>query len=945
VSSERKASHRLALKIAARSSLRSIGRSVLIASMVALPVAGLAAIAVVYDSTNPTLDERLTTILGESEAQLIVVSPPSTTLVQDPQSLGHMDSEQVTGELKTPASVLPIGTRIITLGSTSVTATTAAGSASFDVLEGESWHPSLAGRFDVIEGRGPRTDREVMVTASLMPRLDAKVGDTVSFQSPAPAEMTIVGVLDDQTHADSEELFFARNGAISGPTAQEPWDVYYALPDLALSWSDVQELNSQGIIAISREVLTHGPPAVNVQGYDNNNLGLFAIVAMVAAFAAFEVILLAGAAFTVTARQQQRALATIASVGAPRRLLFRILAANGVVLGAIGGLLGCLVGVTGAFTFMAVTADGSATQYYGFHVPWLALLGCVVFAVLIGWIASLVPARNASRFDIVAALRGARKPPAASKRTPAIGLVMMIVGFALTLVGGVLLAILIEAGRGIANGHPLLALPIAMMIAGPILAQLGLVLCGPLLLRGISRVLSRRGIGSRLASRDAARNPSRAVPALAAIMTTVFVAVIAMCLISAGQENSRREHGWTAKLGQVSVNLRYWVSEPGSELASVETYENSGAVVQALKSSLGSDNVRVLSSVPDPFELGYEDDGTPIVAEDVVAVPTVPEANLCPTDPRSPDFDEEVANGSSSEFYELNADDRCLQRFLGLSGAAEGHLFVGDARDLALVLGREPSAAAVESLRSGGAVALYSQYVENDTFTITWWKGVDAVQAAYATPTGAPLRTAALDAVVDKPSHTVNYGVFISPATADAFDLDYSPGQVVADMPQLATRDQTDALNAALNSLPGNSQGGVYASIENGPPQYATALAWALLALSALISIAASAVAIGLARFDGRQDDATLAALGASPWVRRSFAFWQALIIAGFGTIVGAIIGLVPSFAISANPHMPFAPPWLQIGITVIGLPLVIAAGSWLLTRPAKVSARRMSMA
>jgi putative ABC transport system permease protein len=191
----------------------------------------------------------------------------------------------------------------------------------------------------------------------------------------------------------------------------------------------------------------------------------------------------------------------------------------------------------------------------------------------------------------------------------------------------------------------------------------------------------------------------------------------------------------------------------------------------------------------------------------------------------------------------------------------------------------------------------------------------------------------------------VNYGVFISPATADALSLEYSPGNVVADMRQPPTQDQTDALNAALSSLPGNGQGGLYASIETGPPQYATVLAWALLGLSALISIAASAVAIGLARFDGRQDDATLAALGASPRVRRSFAFWQALIIAGFGAVVGTVIGLVPALALSANPHMPFVPPWLQIGITVIGLPGVIAVGSWLLTRKAKVSARRMSMA
>jgi len=944
---ERKASTRLALKIAARSSLQSIGRSVLIASMVALPVAGLAAIAVVYDSIHPTVDERLDTTLGESEAQIIVVGPPNDSLIQDPQSLNHdyNSDRQSTGESKTPAEVLPPGTRIITLGSAVATATTKTGSATFDVLEGEAWDPSLAGRFDVVSGRGPSNDRELMVTASLLPRLGAEVGDVVEFQSPAPAQMTIVGILDDQTRADSDELFFTRNGAISTPTEQEPWDVYYAIPDLVLTWDDVQELNTQGMVAISRDVLLNGPPAVNVQGSSDNNLALIASVLVVGAFAAFEVVLLAGAAFTVTARQQQRSLATIASVGAARRLLFRILAANGVVLGAIGGIVGCFVGLLAALVFMIVTDDGSSTQYFGFHVPWLGLLACIGFAVLIGWLSSLAPARNASRFDIVAALRGARKPPTARKRTPVVGVVMIAAGVALTLVGGILLAVLIQAGRGIANGHPLLPLPIVMMIVGPILAQLGLMLCGPLLLRAIARVLGRRGIGARLASRDAARNPSRAVPALAAVMTTVFVAVVAMCLISAGEENSRREHQYTAQLGQVSVDLRY-LDFDNAGRATLGAYPDSRAVANAMRTALGTDDVRVLQNVPDPQEPDYDENGEPVYVDgDEAAVPVIPLANLCPESPRSPEYTEAIANGDPAAYDKLYTDERCMQRYLNTTGSTLGHLWVGDAGDLEAVLGRKPSAEAVAQLADGGAVSLYDQYVEDGSVTISWWNAADAAEQTYSATIEPPLRSVTVDAVVDKPAHSVDYGIFVSPKTADSLELDYSDAQVIASMPTVPDQELTDALNSALTSLPGNPEGRVYAAIESGPPQYATALAWALLALNTLISVAASAVAIGLARFDGRADDATLASLGASPRIRRNFAFWQALIIAGFGTLVGTVIGLVPSFAISANPHMPFAPPWLQIGITVIALPIVIALGSWMLTRSARVSARRMTFA
>ncbi|GAA3746506.1 hypothetical protein GCM10022239_22600 [Leifsonia bigeumensis] len=47
----------------------------------------------------------------------------------------------------------------------------------------------------------------------------------------------------------------------------------------------------------------------------------------------------------------------------------------------------------------------------------------------------------------------------------------------------------------------------------------------------------------------------------------------------------------------------------------------------------------------------------------------------------------------------------------------------------------------------------------------------------------------------------------------------------------------------------------------------------------------------------------------------------------------------------SALPTVPFVPPWLQIGLVVFALPLVIACGSWLPATRSKVSARRVAIA
>lgn len=951
----RKASWRLALKIAGRTSTRALGRSALIVAMVALPVTGLAGIAVVADSMySPSIQQRIDTELGNMQARVQVTTPPGSGLKQDP-----LHPEWFTapgwneGDFTAPEDVLPPGTRILSISSTSVTAKTATGIGQIPVREGQSWDPAFAGLYDVTAGRAPLTDREVMVTAALLPRLGAKVGDTVELRNAlngnggAVPSVTIVGVIQDHTLPDSGERIFARAGALSsgsGPVSQD--SATYYLPDTTVSWDEVKKLNADGLTVLSRTVMLDPPPNDGSYPVYDQWTYVFAVgslIAIVAAFAAFEVILLAGAAFTVTARQQQRTLATIASVGAPRKLLFRILAANGIVLGTIGGLVGVALGIGAAAIFMSISADGSATQYYGFHLPWLGFLVAVVFAVLIGWLASLVPARTTSRFDIVSALRGARKPPTATAKRPIVGLVFLLGGIGTTLAGGILMAVLIEAGRDYPSGHPLHWVSVVMLIVGPILAQLGLVLCGPLLLRGVARMLRGSGLGARLASRDSARNPGRAVPALAAVMTTVFVAVFGMCYAAGNDASMRGYYQWAMPLGGIRAPLAgVDFSDPAAPTVSV--YASPDAVERAIRDSVDIDRIQLLAGVPDwvPENATAESAGAT-----EIAILDIPAQNLCPSNQRSPEYSPATEDATTPEGRAAQSDWRCQSSFPQISGPGFDHLFVGNAESLAIVLGREPGAEAKRSLASGGAVSFYPEYVRNDRVSISWWKPSQADLIRFRQGTGAPLRTETLDAVVEQSEHPLYFGVLITRATADRLGLDYRDSVIIASTKAVPTTQEQDALNQAISVLPGNSDPNgmaVYAQVETGPPDYAGPLMWGLLGLAGLIALASSAIAIGLARFDGLQGDATLSALGAGRVVRKRFAFWQAIIIAGIGSVLGAATGLVPAWALSAI-GLPFEPPWLLIGIAVVGLPLLIAAGSWLLATRNKVSARRVAIA
>ena len=933
---------RIAVTIARRSSLRSVGTSALIVSLIALPIAGIAGVLVVASSMQPTVGERLDYQLGNNQALLRTVVPAGYPIEQNPFNADawfpKSDSQEwPTNPLTSPVDVLPTGTRILPIFSATATVATATGVASLATIEGEAWDSPLAGRFDIAAGRAPRSIDEVMVSASALRRLGIAVGGTVTVRAPVVATLTVVGVLEDRSVPSSKEVLFGATGVFSKlDDAQRVASSQYFLPATSLDWAQIQKLNEHGITALSRAVALAPPPTGTYPQEipQSSQQNLFAVGALLAGFAIFEIVLLAGAAFAVTARKQQRALAIVASVGANRSTLFGVLSATGVVLGFLGGVAGVTVGVGGAAVFMAVTRDGSSVQYPGFH-PEPAFLGVVIaFAVLVGWIASLAPAISASKLDVVAALRGSRRPPKPGRRRPIVGLAVLVAGTLATVGGGAVIALINSLGHSI-NGRAG-TIAIAMIVAGPIVAQLGLMLCGPLVLRFTAWSMRRIGLGARLASRDSARNPSRVVPAFAAILTTVFVAVFAMSMLASFETSNASNHQYSTVGGQVSSSTSYY--DP--TVQKTVTVDDPRRLEDALSSSLNVKTVRTLSSVRD--YVGENPDDHP----GLFATLAVRDINLCPSDIHSPDYVDAFANPSSRQSLLLRTDPRCTtDNTISTSTDSYGHIWVGDRDDLVLVLGREPSAAATDTIAHGGAVSLHSAYVSGGMLSVDWWTAKqirDAVPFLRETP---PQRSATIPAVLETTEHPINFGVFISPSTAKHLGLEATPSTVLATLTTPASDADLDAARQATAVITGTVSGDSV-TIETGPTLFAGPLAWGLLALAAILAIASAAVAIGLARFDGRADDATLASVGARSITRRSIAFWQALIICSLGSLLGSALGILPALALGLPGGLyPFAPPWMQIALAAIALPIAISLGSWMLAgRPLRTD-RRMSVA
>ena len=153
--------------------------------------------------------------------------------------------------------------------------------------------------------------------------------------------------------------------------------------------------------------------------------------------------------------------------------------------------------------------------------------------------------------------------------------------------------------------------------------------------------------------------------------------------------------------------------------------------------------------------------------------------------------------------------------------------------------------------------------------------------------------------------------------------------------------------------------------VERGYERDARPELWALTVAAVVVILGATFAATGLAAADMRPDLATMAAVGATPRLRRVVVAGQALFITGAGALVGLAAGVVAGLALAWStaagaagarvryvldgefltaipPHTPVVEvPWPYLAIVVIGLPPLAALVVGLCTRTRPALARR----
>ena len=214
--------------------------------------------------------------------------------------------------------------------------------------------------------------------------------------------------------------------------------------------------------------------------------------------------LVAAAGFAVIAQRRLRQLGMLAAVGATERHLRLVLLWNGAVVGAIGALIGTVVGLALWLAVVPTLETALNHRLDRLSLPW-TLLALVVFVAILGATAAAWwPGRAVARVPVTLALSARPPEPKPAHHSAILAAVLIVAG----------IGSLVLSDR---SSRPLI-------IAGIVATILGTLLLGPLAIRLFARTAAHIPIAVRLALRDLARYQARSGAALAAITLALGIA-------------------------------------------------------------------------------------------------------------------------------------------------------------------------------------------------------------------------------------------------------------------------------------------------------------------------------------------------------------------------------------------------------------------------------------
>ncbi|MGR6319338.1 ABC transporter permease [Micromonospora soli] len=408
----------------------------------------------------------------------------------------------------------------------------------YAVLAAVPTEPALQS-YDVVAGRLPQRPGELVLDAPTVADQGFILGGPVRIGgSGGPARpYTLVGTVDVAgTTRDVGGPYLGLVGADALSVGGEPGYgriMVAARPDVdrAALAERVRAVVGPGVPVKDRQAILDEAVEDAVRGGRQFGLFLMTFAAVAVVVAGFVI----ANTFAIVLAQRTRRTALLRLVGATRGQVFRAALAEAALTGLLASAVGVLAGVGLAVGLGALLSALDAPVAGGLTVTVRTVLLCLGLGTLLTVVSAAVPAWQGTRIAPVAALTDAAVRPARGA-----GRVRLVAG-AVVLAAG--LAALVGAGR---TGQ------VPLVAAGGVLAFLGIVLFGPVLVPALLRALGRPvrrllGATAGLAVANAVRNPRR-VAATATAMV-MGIGLVSAFVVGAGSAKASIEGAVDRQIG------------------------------------------------------------------------------------------------------------------------------------------------------------------------------------------------------------------------------------------------------------------------------------------------------------------------------------------------------------------------------------------------------------
>lgn len=375
--------------------------------------------------------------------------------------------------------------------------------------------PALGGKTGatLLSGHEPQTDDQVVVDPDTLRKSGYDLGDTIKVITPTKGtiEVTVVGTgsFGTGSTAGASYLFFtdarAQDIFLAGAdTFTGVWVVTEKGADRAAVAERIQPLLPQGYLARDGQAYADEQESsvASAMGFIDTFLLVFAGIALLVA--SFLII----NTFTILVAQRSKELALFRAMGASKAQIMGTVLAEALVLGVVGSGVGLFAGVGLAYVIkqgLKTVWDIGPVQA---GLSPTAIVAALTTGIVVTLLASLVPARRATRIAPVEAMSTAQTEPERGLGARA------IIGVALAAVGGGLIAL------GLWGPVPQ---PMAWAGGGMAAAMVGVAIASPLLGRPVVWLVGRIyrvlfGEVGKLAELNSLRQPRRTAATASALM-------------------------------------------------------------------------------------------------------------------------------------------------------------------------------------------------------------------------------------------------------------------------------------------------------------------------------------------------------------------------------------------------------------------------------------------